>query len=401
MLLRADPQTDSISLLSFPRDMRGRDPLPGRTPYFDKIAHAYATCGPQGSLQTVKALTGLDDQLPDHRQLPRLPRDRRPARRRLDRRRPPLLQRPQRPVRLRDDRPQPGLPAPDRAPGARLRPLPAHGLRPLPRRAPAAVRQGVQGPDPGELRADGAAEGRQRDHEQRRGRAGRRQGRRRPRRSSRTRFFAYGLPRGRVFQTRIEGLEGFAELTTDSANITRAVQTFTHPDVESSEKATAVALGEKLKRTAPGAARHDDHRPERERLDRLGLERRLPARRARVPDPDSAERAAGERAVLRLLPHAGLLRPVAARRARGGREGREPLRLRRGRSGFRGRSRSSRTARCSRSSSARRSTERSRRRRSTRRRSASGRTSSSGRAPRATCCASGGRACASRSWSRP
>ena len=55
-------------------------------------------------------------------------------------------------------------------------------------------------------------------------------------------------PRGRVFQTRIEGLEGFADLTTDSENITRAVQTFTHPDVESSEKATAVALGEKLKR---------------------------------------------------------------------------------------------------------------------------------------------------------
>ncbi|MGH3109810.1 MAG: LCP family protein, partial [Gaiellaceae bacterium] len=60
--------------------------------------------------------------------------------------------------------------------------------------------------------------------------------------------FAYELPRGRVFQTRIDGLEGFAELTTDSSNVLRAVQTFTHPDVESSEKATAVALGEKLKR---------------------------------------------------------------------------------------------------------------------------------------------------------
>jgi len=59
------------------------------------------------------------------------------------------------------------------------------------------------------------------------------------------------LPRGRVFQSRIEGLEGFAELTTDSENITRAVQTFTHPDVGSSEKATAVALGEKLKQRVP------------------------------------------------------------------------------------------------------------------------------------------------------
>ena len=54
-----------------------------------------------------------------------------------------------------------------------------------------------------------------------------------------------------MFQTRIEGLEGFAELTTDSENITRAVNAFTHPDVESSEKATAVALGEKVKTRTP------------------------------------------------------------------------------------------------------------------------------------------------------
>jgi hypothetical protein len=64
-------------------------------------------------------------------------------------------------------------------------------------------------------------------------------------------LFAYGLPRGRVFQARIEGLEGFADLTTDSENITKAVTTFTHPDVDSSEKATAVALGEKAKTRAP------------------------------------------------------------------------------------------------------------------------------------------------------
>jgi hypothetical protein len=56
-----------------------------------------------------------------------------------------------------------------------------------------------------------------------------------------------------VFQTRIEGLEGFTDLTTDSSNVTRAVQTFKTPDVQSSEKATAVALGRKLKRTAPAA----------------------------------------------------------------------------------------------------------------------------------------------------
>ena len=60
MLVRADPQTDSISLLSFPRDMRVEIRCPGRTPFFDKIAHAYVECGPRGSLQTVKNLTKLD-----------------------------------------------------------------------------------------------------------------------------------------------------------------------------------------------------------------------------------------------------------------------------------------------------------------------------------------------------
>ena len=56
MLVRADPSTDSISLLSFPRDMRVEIRCPGRTPFFDKINAAYSYCGPQGSLQTVRAL---------------------------------------------------------------------------------------------------------------------------------------------------------------------------------------------------------------------------------------------------------------------------------------------------------------------------------------------------------
>src|SRR4029453_1501496 len=56
MLVRADPSSDSISLLSFPRDMRVEIRCPGHTPFFDKINAAYATCGPQGSLQTVRGL---------------------------------------------------------------------------------------------------------------------------------------------------------------------------------------------------------------------------------------------------------------------------------------------------------------------------------------------------------
>jgi LCP family protein required for cell wall assembly len=64
---------------------------------------------------------------------------------------------------------------------------------------------------------------------------------------------AYDLPAGHVFQSRIEGLEGYAELTTSSENIQRAVQQFAHPDVDAPKKATAVALGEKVKLKAPPA----------------------------------------------------------------------------------------------------------------------------------------------------
>ena len=62
---------------------------------------------------------------------------------------------------------------------------------------------------------------------------------------------AYSLPPGHVFQSRIEGLEGFSDLTTSSENISAAVRQWANPDVESPKKATAVALGEKVKAKAP------------------------------------------------------------------------------------------------------------------------------------------------------
>jgi LCP family protein required for cell wall assembly len=58
MLVRADPTTDSISMLSFPRDLRTEIHCPSSR-FFDRINQAYASCGPEGSLQTVKALTGI------------------------------------------------------------------------------------------------------------------------------------------------------------------------------------------------------------------------------------------------------------------------------------------------------------------------------------------------------
>jgi LCP family protein required for cell wall assembly len=63
MLIRADPRTKTISLLSFPRDLI----VPiycahGEVSSGDRINSAYARCGPTGTLETVKHLTGLPVQ---------------------------------------------------------------------------------------------------------------------------------------------------------------------------------------------------------------------------------------------------------------------------------------------------------------------------------------------------
>jgi LCP family protein required for cell wall assembly len=59
MLIRTDPANHTVSLLSFPRDMRVAIHCPGRSVWYDKINAAYPTCGPLGSLETVKALTNV------------------------------------------------------------------------------------------------------------------------------------------------------------------------------------------------------------------------------------------------------------------------------------------------------------------------------------------------------
>ena len=250
MLVRADPATDSIALLSFPRDMSVEIRCPGRTPFTDKINAAYATCGPQGSLQTVRALTGVQinylitvnfrgfRQIVDRLGGAWIDVDRRyfndrggpggyarinlfPGYQRLDGRKTLdyvryrhtdsdlyRVARQQQFVKAFKGQIQESF-----APTA------------LPK-VVNAVTHNVEVAQGGVVVVDG-------------------------RTVLSYALFAYGLPRGRVFQTRIEGLEGVYDLTTDSSNVTRAVTTFTHPDVESSENATAVALGEKVKRRAP------------------------------------------------------------------------------------------------------------------------------------------------------
>jgi LCP family protein required for cell wall assembly len=59
MLLRADPDTKTISMLSFPRDLIVDVYCPGSSPVRDRINTAYARCGSKGTLETVKKLTGL------------------------------------------------------------------------------------------------------------------------------------------------------------------------------------------------------------------------------------------------------------------------------------------------------------------------------------------------------
>ncbi len=59
MLVRADPETESISLLSFPRDLYVQVVCPGRSNFNARINGAYSECGTKGTLETVRKLTGL------------------------------------------------------------------------------------------------------------------------------------------------------------------------------------------------------------------------------------------------------------------------------------------------------------------------------------------------------
>ena len=59
LLVRADPGSDTISLLSFPRDLGVTIKCPGKPEYHDRINAAFSECGSLGSLETVRGLTGL------------------------------------------------------------------------------------------------------------------------------------------------------------------------------------------------------------------------------------------------------------------------------------------------------------------------------------------------------
>ncbi len=64
-------------------------------------------------------------------------------------------------------------------------------------------------------------------------------------------FFAYGLPTGHVFQDQIENVVCGNQCFATPQDVAAAVQQFTNPDVSSSKAANAAALGKKLKLTTP------------------------------------------------------------------------------------------------------------------------------------------------------
>src|SRR5256885_2234213 len=59
ILVRADPITNSLSMLSFPRDLITTIKCPGHPDTRDRINAAFSFCGALGSVETVRALTGL------------------------------------------------------------------------------------------------------------------------------------------------------------------------------------------------------------------------------------------------------------------------------------------------------------------------------------------------------
>jgi LCP family protein required for cell wall assembly len=67
-------------------------------------------------------------------------------------------------------------------------------------------------------------------------------------------LFAYRLPSGHFFQTQIQGLTGYSDLRTDSSNIQAAIQEWETPDVEAAQVATDVALGRKIRTRTPTPA---------------------------------------------------------------------------------------------------------------------------------------------------
>jgi len=249
MLIRADPGNQTISLLSVPRDLQAEIICPGKAPFVTKVNAAYSYCGSQGSLDTLRKLTGVPvnylitvnfqgfRQVVD--KLGGIWMD-------VDQR---YLNTTSGPTGYAQINLQPGyqkLSGSEALDYVRFR----HTDSDLYRNARQqsfvrAFKDEVQSNVsltslPKVIKAltsniEVAQGGGQNV-------------------SAETvlsyAVMAYGLPPGHVFQSRIEGLTGNSDLTTSQQNIEAAVRQWENPDVASPTNATAVALGEKVKATA-------------------------------------------------------------------------------------------------------------------------------------------------------
>src|SRR5829696_8859875 len=248
MLIRADPKTESISMLSLPRDLYVEIVCPGHRRFSERINGAYATCGTKGTLETVRKLTGLPvhylitvnfrgfRQLVDALGGIWLDVDRR---------------------YFNDRGGDFGYATINLFPGyqklggyqaldfVRFR----HTDNDLYRLARQQLfvrsfKDQIRS-SAGPLDLPGVIKTITKNVEVGRGGSADLDFRT----VLRYALFAYGLPPGHFFTSKLQGIEetpGF-DLVVSQENIQKAVQEFSHPDVESPEKATAVALGEKRK----------------------------------------------------------------------------------------------------------------------------------------------------------
>jgi LCP family protein required for cell wall assembly len=245
MLLRADPNLETLSMLSFPRDLLVPIHCPGRAPFEGPINSAYALCGLQGTVETVKQLTGLPihylltvdyrgfiqtvDKLGgvwmdiDRRYFndnsgggPTYPPiDLMPGYQKLSGRQALSF------VRYRHtdsdlyriERQRLFMRAVSERLSSSFKPTAFPKLTKVVRNNVKIGQGGNRPLDPDVVRSWA--------------------------------FFALKLPPRHVFQSKIQNLVGYAQLTTDPSNIQAAVEEFQSPDVDAGEKAAAAALGQR------------------------------------------------------------------------------------------------------------------------------------------------------------
>jgi LCP family protein required for cell wall assembly len=254
MLLRADPQAETVSMLSFPRDLLVEIHCPRRPTWVARINQAYAECGPTGTVRTVKALTGVDVHYlitVNFRGFKRLISRLGGVWVDVDRRyfNDNTGQVPGVNTYATIDL-QPGyqrLNGQDALDFVRYRHTDSdfHRIARQQLFVRAFKAQVASSVSPTSLPKiiDAIADNVEI------GRAGGKATELKTVLSYA--LFAHGLPQGHFFQVQIEGLEGFAELTTAPGNIERAVREFVAPDVEAPQKAAAVALGRRLPSRGP------------------------------------------------------------------------------------------------------------------------------------------------------